>query len=307
MFPRTVWLQIQDQALAALALDGRRLTWLERVPLPPGLIEAGEPQQLEAVGDLIGDLLIERGFAGARVTAVLPAAATDWRLLVWPDGQAPEDPLPLPLLRQLQAQLGLALELEEVDLELLPRPGRPAEALLVVARRSLLQAWIDCFTSAGVALDALEAGPVCLCRAAEPLVERPLAALVELRPEATELVLLENGWPVLQRRLPAALDPSALALQVQRSLRYWHLQSAADGEAASLWQALLHGPEAESPELAAALASALGCPTQVLDPLALGWWERPDPAPEPAADAATPRGTELALLWGLAAAEPQQR
>ena len=305
MFPRTVWLQIQDQALTALALEGRRLTWLERVPLPPGLIEAGEPQQLEAVGDLIGDLLIERGFAGARVRAVLPAAATDWRVLVWPEGLAPEDPLPL--LRQHQAELGLALDLEEVDLELLPRPGCPAEALLVTARRRLLQAWIDCFASAGVAVDALEAGPVCLCRAAAALGELPLAALLELRPEATDLLLLEHGWPVLQRRLPAVLDPSALALQVQRSLRYWHLQSAAEREAPSLWQALLHGPEAEVPDLAAALATALGCPTQVLDPLALGWWERRDPARDAAADTANLRGTELVLLWGLVAAEPQQR
>ena len=52
----------------------------------------GQPTAVEALGDLIGDLLIERGFPGARVKAVLPRAATAWRVIAWPDARWPDQP-----------------------------------------------------------------------------------------------------------------------------------------------------------------------------------------------------------------------
>ena len=36
LFPRRVYLQLEDQAFTAMVLDGERVAWLERVPLPEG-------------------------------------------------------------------------------------------------------------------------------------------------------------------------------------------------------------------------------------------------------------------------------
>ena len=86
LFPQRVYLELQDQAITAMVLDGRRLTWLDQLTLPPGLCVGGRPQNGSALADRLGDWLVEQGYAGARIWAVLPGAASELRLL---KGSAP--------------------------------------------------------------------------------------------------------------------------------------------------------------------------------------------------------------------------
>jgi len=296
LFPRSVLLELGDQAITALALRHGQVVWLERIPLPEGLCQGGEPQQPEALGDLIGDLLIERGWALAHVRALLPAAASHCRLVEWPDGQWPADPEAVLLERQ--EQLALPVPLQEVDLRLVPLALERPTSLLVAVPADLLEAWIAVFTTAGVALDGLEAASLCLCRGLEPLLRdapgHQLTALVELGAQASQLLLVRQGLPVYERRWPAALEPAALAAQIRQCLSFWRQQ---DPGAAGL-QVLLHGSRAAAP----GWAEALETPVLVVDPLALGWLQ-PEQAPP---SSAAPAGVELLGLWGLALAEPSR-
>lgn len=295
LFPRRVLLELGDQAITAMALRHGQVVWLERIPLPEGLCQGGDPQQPEALGDLIGDLLIERGWALAHVRALLPAAASHCRLVQWPGGQWPADPEAVLLERQ--EPLALPVPLQEADLRLVPLALEPPTSLLVAVPADLLEAWIAVFATAGVALDGLEAAPLCLCRGLEPLLrDAPadqLTALVELGAQASQLLLVRQGLPVYERRWPAALEPAALAAQIRQCLSFWRQQ---DPGAADL-QVLLHGPLAAAPGLATALE--LDAPAMVVDPLALGWLQ----SAEVARSSATPAGVELLGLWGLALAE----
>ena len=81
LFPQRVYLELQDQAITAMVLEGRRLTWLDQLTLPPGLCVGGRPQNGSALADRLGDWLVEQGYAGARIWAVLPGAASELRLL----------------------------------------------------------------------------------------------------------------------------------------------------------------------------------------------------------------------------------
>ena len=81
LFPQRVYLELQDQAITAMVLDGRRLTWLDQLTLPPGLCVGGRPLNGPALADRLGDWLVEQGYAGARIWAVLPGAASELRLL----------------------------------------------------------------------------------------------------------------------------------------------------------------------------------------------------------------------------------
>ena len=72
LFPQRVYLELQDQAITAMVLDGRRLTWLDQLALPPGLCVGGRPQNGSALADRLGDWLVEQGYAGVRIWAVLP-------------------------------------------------------------------------------------------------------------------------------------------------------------------------------------------------------------------------------------------
>jgi len=152
LFPRRVYLQLEDQAFTAMVLDGESVAWQERVPLPEGLCVNGEPQAVEALGDLLGDWLVERGFPGARVKAVLPRDATAWRVIEWPDAAWPEHPELV--VREQQQELDLPWSLQDADVFLEPLPGAQPRSLLVAVQRSLLEAWIAVCSQAGVALEA---------------------------------------------------------------------------------------------------------------------------------------------------------
>lgn len=312
LFPPRVFLQLEDRAITALVLEHRRVVWLERVVIPAGLCERGEPVNAEALGDLIGDLLVTRGFAAARLEAVLPPAASELRLIRWPGGQRPEQPERWLDLHQEPLRLPQAVQY--LDLHLLDLALAPPASLLLAAPRQLLERWVEVFTLAGVSLERLESAALCLCRAVQPLLGLEggegcgdVGLVLQVEAERTGLLLLEQGVPAYQRRLPGSGSPEALAEELHRCLAFWRQLRP---EWVSPPLLLLHGAGLADPALAPALAAALGCPWRCLDPLALGWLDDDTPPAAAAAaddDDATerPPGYLLAGLWGLVATDLQ--
>ena len=291
LFPRRVYLEIQDQALTGLALEGDAIGWCETLPLPEGTITAGSPQQPEALGDLIGDWLIERGWAGARVRAVLPWQATAWRRLRWPVS-APAQPLADALPSDLGPQ-ALGGGLEQLDLCLEPGEGVD-EALLLAARADLLEAWIAVFAQAGLCLDGLEAAGVCCLRAA---AASPARVLLCAEAEQCWLVLLGGGWPRWQWRLPGPSQPADLIEALGPALAYCGRQDPAV-MAAPLLLVGSRACGADPQALVAALQGAAAAGVELVDPVGAGGWRVLPHRP-----LALPCGA-LGLLWGLAEAEP---
>jgi Tfp pilus assembly PilM family ATPase len=237
-----VYLQLEDQAFTAMVLDGERVAWLERVPLPEGLCVDGEPKAVEALGDLLGDLLVERGYAGARVKAVLPRTATAWRVIEWPDASWPAHPELV--VRQQQLELDLPWSPQDADLLLEPLLGAQPRSLLVAVQRSVLEAWIEVCNQASLALDAVEALPICLWRAVSP--QFPLGegvqVLLQLEPDQSWLLALDQGQPLGEWLMPVASDHEELSLALARWQRRYSPAAA-----------IVLGGEPAS-------AEALGCP-----------------------------------------------
>lgn len=297
LFPRRVYLQLEDQAITALALEGQRVLWLERILVPSGLIEQGEAVRVDSLGDLLGDLFVDRGFAGARVDVVLPPGASQIRAVRWPDGRWPSPDRTDAILQSHQESLGLSVALQYLDLHRVDLPLDPPTSLLIGVPSATLDQWIDVFTLAALSLDRVEASHPCVCRALPGILEvqtlRGLHAVLKLEPQRSRLLLLEDGVPLYERRLPGAEDPAAVQAETERCLAFWRQWRPAPSAAAQL---LLHGSALESEDLAAAVAEGLGCTWQVLDPLAGGGLEGLPAAVE------APRGTALVPLWGLARA-----
>ena len=297
LFPPQVYLQLEDQALTAMALDGRRIVWLERIPLPMGLCENGEPIRTDSLGDLLGDLFVERGYAGARVSAVLPAAASQMRLVRWPGGRWPEDPERT--LALSEAQLGLKVPLQYLDLHLVDLPQDPPTTLMVTVPSSTLNRWIEVFSLAQVSLERMEAAKPCICRGLLPLASKAdgaaLTVVLQVESQRCSLLVLEHGIPCYERRLPGAEQPEQLLADLRRWREFW---SVLRGGPPQDLQLLLHGSALRDQAHAAELAGALACPWQWIDPLAQGWLV--DDAPELEDH---PSGSSLGLLWGLVATE----
>lgn len=296
---RRVYLQLEDASLTAMACQGGRLVWLEQVSLPDGLCASGEPSNPQALGDFIGDWLVERGYAGARVRAVLPWDASCWRVLEWPLDQWPEDPEQV--VRQHASSLGLPVAAEVLDLTLQPLVLSPPRALLVANRSSLLEAWIAVFAQAGVVLDGLEAAQVCLWRGLSPLltVIEPDSWQPVLRLESRQsrLLVLERHAPAAEWLLPAASSPEALQRELQRRLQFCRERWPAGAD-----QTVLLLLDARSPAAPADSNNPLESPIETslewVDPLARGWLRDGRPAPD--GDRSEPG---LDLLWGLAITE----
>lgn len=294
LFPRRVYLQLGDHSITAMALEGRRIIWLESVSLPPGLCKNGEPIHAESLADLLGDLFVERGFSSARVEAVLPPAASQLRLVQWPNAAWPDDPERT--LSENEQPLALG-ELQYLDLHLVGLDRDPPTSLLVTVPSSTLDRWIEVFDLAGVSLDRMESGSLCLCRGVQPLLqEQPLGTLImvlQLESQRSDLLVLENDLPAYSRQLSGATNKEDLTSELQVCLEFWRQLRPELLEPPLL---LLHGSALSNDAQAAELAEAVGCRGQVIDPLAQEWLV--DVSPE---QGLRPDGPALAPLWGLVA------
>lgn len=304
LFPRRVWIALEDRAVTVLTTKGRgqplQLDLLRRVSLPAGACSGGEPQQVMALGDLIGDLLVELGLVGAEVVAVLPAAACAWRVVQWPFDDWPEEPDEA--LREIDPALALPYELSQAYISILPLEADGTQAtgcssLLVTAPRQRVLNWIEVFDIAGVELERLEAAQVCELRALAPLLDGAgadrLDALLVPYERGARLTLVRHGLPEYGRELNGSMDD--IGDQLERYLAYWRSRDPGATDV-RLW---LAGSSPDLPLLAENLRRSGDWPVEILDPVALGWIALPPDDGEEE----LPPGPALLSLHGLMQAE----
>ena len=234
LFPQHLRLQIDDHGLVAREL--RRGQGAPPapvvVPLPAGICRQGMPQNRPALGDFIGDWLLEQGLVASQLEVVLPASVCQWRVVDWPFQDQPDEPLQA--LRQLQFPMGGSLNLEQSWLghqPLPPGPGGQARTLVVAAARPVVEAWQEVFTVAGVNVRRFIPAQVQQWRALQPLWADGQAVehwFLELGAERSRLWLVVDGVPEADWPLPgsppgASFDP-ALAEAIERCRWFWRQQ-----------------------------------------------------------------------------------
>jgi hypothetical protein len=215
------------------------------VPLPSGTCHQGQPREIEAIGDLIGDLFLELGLAGAKLGACLPLQASRWTVVRWPQALMPENGRTE--LRLRAPDLGFPWPLSDVYLEVEPLPGTPARSLVVASPRQLVDSWVEVFDLAGVQLQRLLPAQACEWALLMGLGPKPAPEeelwLLEIQRSRSRLWLVADGRPVADWSLPgnrgsSGLDPQ-LAEALQRCRRFWRQRS--DGPASQRW--LVYGAE----------------------------------------------------------------
>ena len=232
----------------------------QQVPLPPDLLHMGVPQQPEALGDLIGDLLLQGGIQAPGATALVPAPAVVLRLLDLPAGLAAAGGDAEDLLSWLQpheAALELPFPLEQASLNLQRRGSR---WLAAFTAQDCLDRWIDAVAIAGLELYGLE--PEAL--AVERLLPRALAdqpadqwcGCLDLQGPSWQLMLWQGDAPQLQCSIDSSNGVEGLFPYLTES---GILPSP-------LW---LLADLAEAPPPLERWGEQLGCSLELLDPLAL--------------------------------------
>jgi hypothetical protein len=258
LFPQVVLLDLSDpQLLIGQAFKGGKPqgpTW--SAPVPARTCRAGLPVALDALGDFIGDLLLEHSTPDAGLVVALPWELGHWRVLDWPEGSTLEDPAEE--LRERRVDLGWPFSLDEAALDVQPLAAAPGRSLVVGISHDALDSWIEVFAIAGGSLRHLIPAQACLHMALQQeLASSPPGALVALlqgSSTASDLLVWRDGVPEFQRSLPR--DQESLVPALAQALGY--CRSQLGGGAIRL---LLDQPF----EAAAAIRDQLGLELDVVD------------------------------------------
>ncbi len=274
--------EIEDEHLSLLEFLPGQGDLLVRqwftTPLPAGVFSAGVPQLPDALGDLLGDLVLQGGINAPGALASVPTAAVNLRLLGLPPQLAGAELRAL--LQQRQARLDLPFPLGEAELDLEPRGDCVLGAFMAV---EALDRWIQTFTVAGLELHGLEPATMSLGRALggafQAFASDDWLGVLDLQTQRWDLVLWLAGLP----RFQLSFEPKKGPEQIQGLLALFKRQGRLTprGELAQLW---LVGPGADDPAMAIQLSECFACPVAQADPQAapgLQWadsWQMRAPA-----------------------------
>ena len=196
-----IWRRLNRWGTAAVEINDRHIAlWqpgasaAELAPLPAGLVVAGVPQKAAALGDLLGDLVLQAGLNLRSAAALLPSGQTEWRLLrLEPDAGLNGKRLPL----------GEG----QGNLQLLPMAG-PGEWLALLNKSETIDCWIEVFAIADLELDFLEVAELAQLRALGIELGDPKAAdclLLDLQASASLFTFWQGGQPVYRHCMGPAL------------------------------------------------------------------------------------------------------
>ncbi|WP_255145835.1 type IV pilus biogenesis protein PilM [Synechococcus sp. ATX 2A4] len=299
---------LEDEQVTLMALKGTTQpptgSLLRTVPLPRGTCSGGQPQQKVALGDLIGDLVVELNLMGAELVVALPAAACTLRVVEWPFDDWPEQPDLA--LRELNPDLGLPYPISEAYTTLVPLPSRdpsrPPTSLVAIAPRTLIQAWVEVFSIAALDLVCLEPAQVVTLRAMDQLIAASppgeLVVLLELHGDSAHLLLVRDGIPEFSRRITAGA--TSIERELRTCLAFWQRR---DPSMMSV-RVLVFGPAKACNQVSDTLSATPSWSVEIVDPSQQSWLNlvgiESDPDPY-ATD--TAGGTALVRMAGLAAGD----
>jgi hypothetical protein len=258
LFPQIVLLDLSHpQLLIGQNLKGGKpVEPLWTAPVPARTLRDGIPIVRDALGDFIGDLLLEHSRPYAGLVVALPRVLGQWGVIEWPGGREPSEPLAA--LRARGADLGWSSALNETCLDVQPLPGTGSCSLVAGASRQAVEAWIDVFAIAGGTLRHLFPAQVALMAALQPELERAqpgeLVALLQPTTNDCQLVVWRDGIPEYERTLPLALDQ--LVPVLRQALGFCNTRLGASGARLLL---------AEPLEGSDAIAEQLGLPLEIAD------------------------------------------
>lgn len=251
LFPRVVLLDLSDPLIVlGQSLKGGKPggeAW--SAPLPARTCRGGVPVALDALGDFIGDLLLEHSSPDSALVVALPQEAAHWRVVEWPDGSQPEEAADE--LRERHPDLGWPFNLEDASLDVQPLANAPGCSLVVGMSLDALESWIEVFAIAGGTLRHLIPAQVCrqlaLASQLEASADNALVALLQPDSQGCDLVVWRAGVPEFQKRLP--LEPPDLVPALELALRFCRSRLGA-GSVRLLFTETFEGLEAIREQLA---------------------------------------------------------
>ena len=220
--PVLVGLDIGTVAVRAAAIDTGRKLVLRRfgeMPLPPGVVEAGEILDEDAVSEAVAALWKRHKLPKKRVIVGTANQRVIVRQVDVPQMEESELTEALPF--QVQDSLPIPVEeamLDYVPLEEFATPEGEAmlSILVVAAHRDMIESILRVTESAGLTVEAVDLQPFALVRAAFgsdiTLTETAPQGIVDIGATITQVIFVRNGVARFVRILPRGGDNFTQAL-----------------------------------------------------------------------------------------------
>lgn len=225
-------------------------------PVPARTCRHGVPVAVDALGDFIGDLLLEHSAPDVGVVVALPRQLGHWCVIEWPDGHEPEEAADV--LREERLDLGWPFSLDAASLAVQPLAAAPGCSLVVASSAEAVEGWVETFAIAGAVLRHLIPAQACLHLAMRQHLEQhaadELVALLQPDQDGCTLLVWRDGVPEFERQLPAETD--ALLPALSQALGFCRSRLGGGSIRLLLGEAL---------ETAPALAEQLGLQLDVLE------------------------------------------
>jgi type IV pilus assembly protein PilM len=204
-----IGLDIGTSAVKMVELLGgkeARLNCLGMIPLPSGVVGAGEVKEPAELAEAIKSLIRQYNVQSKRVVIAVAGQAAIVRLLKVTLQNKNE----LADIVRKEAEKNLPYALDELYMDYQVIKTDPAqkesEVVLVCARKSIVDSQLEAVRNAGLEPVAVDIQPLALVRAAgfEDIETYGNIGLLDIGEETSDLIIIKDGIPLFTRVIPLA-------------------------------------------------------------------------------------------------------
>ena len=187
---------IDDSAIWALVVRGKRPRKWGTMPLEPGLVKDGVILNEDAVAAKVRELWKTKGIGARRVIAGISGINCLHRLLTLPE--LPKNLLPEAVRREAGRVLGVPLEQVYLSWQVFPSLKGETLIYLAASPRNSVDALISVLRKAGLNPYLMDLRPVSLART----TPESRAIIIDVQPTNFDIVVMVEGIPEVMRSVP---------------------------------------------------------------------------------------------------------
>ena len=191
---------IDDSAICALVVRGRKIQKWANMPLEPGLVKNGVILNSVAVADKVRELWRAQSIGATRVIAGISGINCLYRLMTIPE--VPRDSLPEAIRREADRVLGVPLEQFHLSWQTLSSSKGEILIYLAASPRNTVNALVTTLRRAGLNPYLMDLKPLALAMTST----EPRAIMIDVQASSFDIVIMVEGIPQIVRSLPLAKE-----------------------------------------------------------------------------------------------------
>lgn len=218
-----VTISFETNSTRLLVVNNGQVRRWERWEAPDGLIEGGDIKHSVRMGEYLADLFREEELPKGRIVSSVSGQRSIFRTLSLPPIEQAH--LDRAIHRKIRQEIPMRGQEMDFAFQVIDRDQSGVSAFVVATPRAVIDRHVEAFQSAGLSLQALDATPLALVRAAN--LKR--AIVVGMEASGLTVVIVDGGAPALVRTVPMGSQVTSvearldlLVQELERTTKYFN-------------------------------------------------------------------------------------